>query len=336
MEPETQLQQQKPWYTRAHDFLVVLKTCPRSIVTVCVVIFVSVFLYVSFSVVPARFPIGSTVTITPGESLQTITSNLQSQGVIRSGFIFRSLVIMFGGEKRVIAGDYLLKKPEGAFSLAYRFARGKFGIDFIKVTIPEGWSSIQIADYLGKNIKGFDANTFATLAKKDEGYLFPDTYFFSPTVTPQVVVDTMKNNFNQQIKNMPEIAQSGKSLRDILTMASILEGEALPKDRPVVAGILWSRLSLGIPLQVDSTFTYINGKNTYTLTKKDLAIDSPYNTYKYKGLPPGPINNPGKDAILAAINPVPTAYLYFLTDKQGNIYYAKTFEEHKRNKAKYL
>jgi UPF0755 protein len=91
-----------------------------------------------------------------------------------------------------------------------------------------------------------------------------------------------------------------------------------------------------MPLQVDSTFSYINGKNTYELTLDDLKIDSLYNTYKYKGLPPGPINNPGLEAIKSALNPIKTKYLYFLTEKDGTIHYAKTFEEHKNNKEKYL
>jgi UPF0755 protein len=93
---------------------------------------------------------------------------------------------------------------------------------------------------------------------------------------------------------------------------------------------------MGMPLQVDSTFSYINGKNTYELTLDDLKIDSLYNTYKYKGLPPGPINNPGLEAITSALNPIKTKYLYFLTEKDGTIHYAKTFEEHKRNKERYL
>lgn len=127
-----------------------------------------------------------------------------------------------------------------------------------------------------------------------------------------------------------------RKISDVIIMASILEGEALPKDRQVVAGILWKRLSIGMPLQVDATFRYINGKGTYDLTADDLKIDSPYNTYIHKGLPPGPISNPGIDAISASLNPIPTKYLYYLTEKDGTIHYAKTFTEHIANKNKYL
>jgi len=120
-------------------------------------------------------------------------------------------------------------------------------------------------------------------------------------------------------------------------MASIIEAEArTTESRRIISGILWKRISLGMPLQVDSTFVYINGKNTYELTSDDLKIDSPYNTYVYKGLPPTPIGNPGLDAILAALYPKTSKYLYFLSSKSGDMYYATTFEQHKRNKELYL
>ena len=120
-------------------------------------------------------------------------------------------------------------------------------------------------------------------------------------------------------------------------MASLLEEEARQTPtRRTVAGILWKRLDLGMPLQVDATLRYLLGKSSHELTREDLEYDSPYNTYKDAGLPPGPISNPGLDAILAALRPVETAYLYFLTDSEGNIHYARTFEEHVANKAMYL
>lgn len=120
-------------------------------------------------------------------------------------------------------------------------------------------------------------------------------------------------------------------------MASLLEEEARTTEtRKMVSGILWKRLSAGMPLQVDAVFPYIIGKNTFEITLKDLEFDSPYNTYKYKGLPPGPISNPGKDSILAAIYPTKSDYWFYLSDKNGLMHYAITFDEHKINKAKYL
>ena len=120
-------------------------------------------------------------------------------------------------------------------------------------------------------------------------------------------------------------------------MASIIEREAItPEARRIVSGILWKRIKMGMPLQVDATFAYVNGKNTYELTAEDLHIDSKYNTYEYKGLPPGPICNPGLDSIIATIEPTATPYLYYLSEKNGTMHYAKTFEEHKMNKVKYM
>ena len=133
------------------------------------------------------------------------------------------------------------------------------------------------------------------------------------------------------------IADFGKPLHDVLTMASLVEGEARTREaRRHIAGILWHRVELGMPLQVDAVFPYILGKNTYEVTTEDLRVDSPYNTYRYTGLPPGPINNPSLDAITAALNPTPSNYLYYLSDKEGIMHYATTHEEHLINRAKYL
>ena len=147
----------------------------------------------------------------------------------------------------------------------------------------------------------------------------------------------MQNNFLVNIDSIPGLATTTYKLGDIIIMASILEAEArTTESRKIIAGILWKRLKLGMPLQVDSTFSYINGKNTYELTLDDLQIDSPYNTYKYASLPPGPIGNPGVDAINSALNPTVTKYLYFLSSKSGKMYYATTFEQHIKNKELYL
>ncbi len=304
----------------------------------------ALILFISFSViyiflhrVPKDFPINQVVNIRSGESLQEITNNLYDLHIIKSPFAFRTHVILLGGEKKMMAGDYLLDNKEGPADLAYRFVGGKFHLKVAKVTIPEGWNVFQIGDYLQQNLINFDEKHFIAIAKSKEGYLFPDTYFVSPAIKPEAVVSMMSDIFDQRIKTVPEVAISKYSLKEILTMASILENEArTTESRKIISGILWKRLSLGMPLQVDSTFSYINGKNTYDLTLDDLKIDSPYNTYKYRGLPPGPISNPGIDSITAAVNPTKTTYLYFLSSKSGEMYYARTFEEHKRNKELYL
>jgi UPF0755 protein len=300
--------------------------------------FLIIFLiYISFHKTPSDFPLGQVVTVVSGESLQSISTELYKAHIIKSPFTFRAHVILLGGEKRVIAGDYLLDKREGPADLAYRLVNGKFHLTETKITIPEGWSVFQIADYLQKNLVQFNKKEFLSLAKSKEGYLFPDTYFVSPTVKSEELIKRMQDNFDAKILTVTGIATSTHKTSDIVIMSSIVENEARTiESRRIIAGILWKRLSMKMPLQVDSTFSYINGKNTYDLTLDDLKIDSPYNTYLYRGLPPTPISNPGLDAINATVNPTETKYLYFLSSKSGNMYYAKTFEEHKKNKELYL
>ncbi len=300
-----------------------------------VVIFLSLYVYIHIP--SSKFPVNEVISIDDGESLQDITDNLYKMNVIKFPLIFRTTVIILGGERKVIAGDYLLDKKESPIDLAYRLVKGQFHMDVVKVTIPEGWDVFEIANHLEKSLKSFSKQDFLTLALNKEGYLFPDTYFLPDTARPKSVLNLMLGTFDEKIKSVTGLATSTKSLNDILTMASIIEAEALDKEsRRIVSGILWKRIQIGMPLQVDATFSYVNGESTFQLSLDDLKIDSPYNTYKYKGLPPGPINNPGIDAIEAALYPKTSKYLFFLTGHDGKMYYARTFDEHKRNKAKYL
>lgn len=287
---------------------------------------------------PSDFPKGSIVVISSGENLKKITQDFKQKHIIKSAVVFQSLVIVLGGEKRVMAGDYLLQNSENAVVLAYRIVHGDFGMSEVKVTIPEGFSVADISNLLEQKLVRFNRDQFLKDTQHLEGYLFPDTYFFPPTASSSDIVLRMKNNFNMKIEPLRvDITQSGHSESDIVKMASILEGEATSTtDRQIVAGILWNRIKQKLPLQVDATFKYINGKTTETLTLDDLKINSPYNTYVYRGLPPTPINNPGIDSISAAMHPIQTKYMYFLTGKDGVMHYAVTFDEHKNNKEKYL
>ncbi|HEY4521955.1 MAG TPA: endolytic transglycosylase MltG [Candidatus Paceibacterota bacterium] len=207
----------------------------------------------------------------------------------------------------------------------------------IVITIPEGYTVAQMGELFEKS-RLFSKEEFEKVAKNDEGFLFPDTYKFFKNTTPKKVVEKMKNNFNTKVAEfLPEIERQKKSLRDIIIMASIIEREVHNMDdRGLVSGILWKRIQKGIGLQVDASLTYILGKTSAELTADDLKIDSPYNTYKYRGLPKGPISNPGKEAIFAAVFPVSSSYLFYLSDKDGITHYAVDFEGHKLNKLRYL
>ncbi len=327
----------KSYFERIIRYLNDFEISDKKVTTVFFICIFIAIAYIHVHTPPKDFPIGKIFSVSTGESLEQITNNLYDMHVIRSPFWFRTTVIFLGGEKNVIAGDYLLDKAEGPADLAYRLTKGKFHLDIMRVTIPEGWNTFEIAEYLSKNLIDFDKKSFVKLAQQKEGYLFPDTYFISPAIKPADFIEKMARNFNEKIPNISGLATTTYKLKDVITMASILEREARTMEsRRIIAGILWKRLKMGMPLQVDSSFLYINGKGTFDLTLDDLKIDSPYNTYQNKGLPIGPIGNPGTDSIFAAIHPIETKYLYFLTGHDGKMYYAKTFDEHKRNKIKYL
>jgi UPF0755 protein len=175
-------------------------------------------------------------------------------------------------------------------------------------------------------------------AKPKEGYLFPETYFFAPMATADIILSRMSDTFKAKIKPYEEeIKASVRSSEDIVKMASILEAEVqTDADRKMVADLLWRRLDAGMALQVDSSIGYILSKTSAQLTVADLRTDNPYNTYVYKGLPPTPISNPGIESIEAALRPTHNDYLFYLSDKNGITHFAKTYAEHLANKKKYI
>ncbi|MBI2047907.1 MAG: endolytic transglycosylase MltG [Parcubacteria group bacterium] len=297
-----------------------------------------VIVYLVFLSPPSSFPNDAHFIIEKGQTLSQVSKQLKDQGLIKSPTVFEIIVISLEGEGGARHGEYLFKKPESVLTVGRRITSADFGIIPISIVVPEGTTVVGIANIFEKQLTGFNKDVFVRIAKKDEGYLFPDTYKFFPNDGELQVYRAMRENFNEKMKAvMPNLEASGKTLKDIIIMASLLEREARTMEtRRTISGILWKRLLIGMPLQVDAVFEYIIGKNTYTLTTEDLQIDSPYNTYKYKGLPVGPIANPGMNAIFAALNPTKSPYLYYLSDKEGNVYYSRTFDEHVAKKARYL
>ncbi|OHA26337.1 MAG: hypothetical protein A3D52_02450 [Candidatus Taylorbacteria bacterium RIFCSPHIGHO2_02_FULL_44_36] len=291
-----------------------------------------------FVFLPIDFPLHTLVSVEKGVTIRKTADFLEQKNFISSAFWFVALSRMLSGGRGVLAGDYFFGRPQSLFTISRRLARGDFGLTPVVVFIPEGSSVKEIALILGKTLPSFDEEEFIKKAKDKEGYLFPDTYHFPQNIKPNAVIEAMEKNFNDKISTLNDkIAVLGKPLKEVVIMASLLEEEARKLEtKQMIAGILWKRLKIGMPLQVDSSFQYVNGKNTFTLTLDDLKIDSPYNTYLHKGLPPTPITNPGLDSILAAVTPLASKYLYFLTDKNGNMRYAVTHDEHVANKEKYL
>jgi UPF0755 protein len=298
--------------------------------------------------------------IRKGEGAFEIAKNLKKEGLIKSEIPFLIYLILKGKTKNLQAGYYLLSPSMTIEEIVNKFILGE--VIEKKVTILEGWDKKEIARYLAEkgilkeeefleSIKiSFWRKRFDFLKEVStqdvEGFLFPDTYFVKKGEKAEGVVSKMLENFkrklNQKIpgenKTLKEaIEEKGKSIYDIVIMASLLEKEVKTlEDKKLVSGILWKRLKSRMPLQVDATITFITGKKTIKIKKEDLEIDSPYNTYKYKGLPPTPICNPGFDSILAAVSPQDSNFWYYLTTPEGKTIFSKTLEEHNLAKAKYL
>ncbi len=290
-------------------------------------------------VVPgANFPRNALIEVQEEASVAETAAILENQSIIGHALVFRALARLTGADTEVKAGRYLFTAPEGVAVVLYRLVHGISGIDAIKVTVPEGMTVRQMSTVLEEALPGFDTQEFVEEAEPLEGYLFPDTYSFFADATPHEVIERMQGNFDERTENLrAEAEERGLDWNEIVIMASLVEKEAnTPEDRRLVAGVLWNRNKEGMALQVDAVFGYIKGVDTYHPSGADLEIDSLYNTYLYPGFPPGPIGNPGLDAIEAALIPTSSENFYYLTGTDGRTYYSETFEEHKKNKERYL
>jgi len=265
--------------------------------------------------------------IEKGQSLFEIAENLEKEGLIKNKFFFDFYLILKRKAKELQAGKYFLSPSENVAEIAKKIISGN--IAKIVVTVPEGFTLKQIEEKLNLKLPGENL----------EGYLFPDTYQFPIDVSGEEVVRKMKENFNKKLTPdlREKIERQGKTISEIVIMASLLEKEVDNfEDRQIISGILWKRLENNMPLQVDATITYITGKRTIKISKEETQIDSPYNTYKYRGLPLGPICNPGLESIIATLDPKDSDYWYYLSLPGGKTIFSKTLEEHNEAKAKYL
>jgi UPF0755 protein len=280
-----------------------------------------------------------------------ISVDLQKMGIIRSNYFFRFYVIISLQHSSLQAGDYNLSSRMSIYQIVKKMAKG----DVIKneIIILEGWDSRDIAKYMeSKNI--CSQNHFIALTEKNyssefdfladkpkdaglEGYLFPDTYEIANGESCEDILLSILANFGQKLtpEMKTEIKNQKRSIFDIVTMASMLEKEVRTlDDKKIVSGILWKRIAIGMPLQLDATINYITNKSDPSVKIKDTKINSPYNTYKYIGLPKGPISSPGTASITAAIYPKKTNYWYYLSD--GVTHFSETFAQHQAAAVKYL
>ena len=288
-------------------------------------------------------------TVKKGEGLNQIISNLKKAGLVKDEWMFSLLTRSQGLEKRIQAGDFRLNPSMDANAVIQELLHGTLDN---WLTIPEGLRTEEIAEKI--QVSGFSVTKqdFIASAKNLEGYLFPDTYLIPKTANATDIVTIMTENFKKKLtlKMQDDIRTQGLDTKETVIFASLVEREAkYDEDRPIIAGIFRKRLDEKWPLQVDATVQYIKMSNvkcqmsnmkcewwTKEITAEDLKIDSPYNTYKYNTLPPGPICNPGLSSIKAVIYPVETDYWFYLSDKKGIMHYGKTMAEHQVNIGKYL
>lgn len=260
--------------------------------------------------------------VVKGQSVKTIANNLKSSGLIRSPLYFRLLVRT--KKLSLQAGLFRISPSAPPTQVALFLTKG-MAVDQ-KITIPEGYRAEQIAETAGLDLKAF-----LTAAKGIEGQLFPDTYFVKTTITPDELVKIMHDNFLRKA--------SGFAPSTII-LASLIERETKSDaEKPIVAGILQKRLEAGWPLELDATIQYLAGKSSDwwpNTTLLDRQRPSPYNTYLHRGLPPGPICNPGLASLEAAAHPAASPYWYYLHEESGQIHYATTNAEHEANIEQYL
>lgn len=283
-----------------------------------------------------------TIIVSEGMSLQEVASKLESRGIIKNRSVFMLWAKLMRYSRMLKAGEYRLSPKMAPIRIMEILKRGL--IISHPVTLPEGLSLYQIADILSKNglvdrkqfisiaESGDYIKTLGIKAPSLEGYLYPDTYQFARGLSASSIIDTMINRFMNVIRPLEgQIKTSNMRLEEIITLASIVEKETgKAKERPVIASVFLNRLKKRMRLESDPTVIYGIKNFSGNLTRNDLNTHTPYNTYVIRGLPPGPIANPGIESITAVLNPAKTDYLYFVSKNDGSHHFSKTLQEHNK------
>lgn len=287
---------------------------------------------------PQNFPINTSLTIEAGTSVSEIVGQFADAGYVRSELVLYAYLLFFHDTKDIRAGTYVFESPLGARELANHITLVGPQDTLLSLTFPEGITVLAMSRIAKENLPLFDQDSFLSYAREKEGYLFPDTYYVPETFTDSELFDLLQTTFDEKITPLlPAISEHALTEEGVIILASIIEREANTiESMKRVSSVLQNRLALGMPLQADASIEYILDKSLSELTPEDLEIESPYNTYLNKGLPPTPIGNPGLDSINAVLEPEETDYFYYITDADGNFHYAKTFDEHRANIARYL
>lgn len=310
------------------------------------------------------------IVVKEGDGLAEVTEQLEQKNIINRGTLFRYTMLLSGRASSIQVGNYALSPQESIWEIIEVLTSGQVTTEGT-VTLPEGLTNDAVADILAdyfvehsttaiaseeerQNFKDSFLAEMADLEKYRpdyaflddvpegatlEGYLFPDTYRFFKETEPEVVIRKMLDNFDTKMTRdlRVEIAAQGKTIHEVVTLAAIVQKEVSGVYMKDVADIFYNRLEIGMKLQSDATVNYVTNSGRAQATFDDIAIDSPYNTYEYAGLPPGPISNPGFSALEATVFPAENDFFFFLTTLDtGEAIFSKTGAEHLENKAKYL
>ncbi len=288
------------------------------------------------------------VEIPPASNTTQVARILKERGLIRDETVFVWYCRLCDADQKLKAGTYRLSRSQSVDEIIEYLVQGRVATEAF--TVPEGYNLQEIGRLLAdKGICSLEEFKRAATEEYDypflknipfrenrlEGFLFPDTYRVPKDVTARQIVNMMLARFDQVWKSRfeNEAQQQGRSVYEVVTLASLVEKEArIDEERPIIAGVLENRLRKGMLLQVDATVLYSLGEHKQQVTYDDLKVDSPYNTYRYPGLPPGPIASPGAASIAAVLNPARHDYYYYVYVGDGRHYFSKTYEEHLRVK----
>ena len=296
-------------------------------------------------------------TVAEGDDVVMIGQKLAQEDLIANRLYFYYYVWQNKLRGKFNSGTYQIRENSTIADIVYKLTNVSEALvekeKDVRITFPEGFTIMEMSRRLNEN--QLPGNDFLMMAQKPtddlyemyaflprntslEGYLFPDTYFFAPSTSAENIIHKMLENFDKRVNGSlrDRITKSGKDFHETIIFASVIEGEvSADADRRIVAGIFANRLKIDMALQSDATIDYIKGIAEIKHSQGDIEIDSPYNTYKYPGLPPGPINNPSISSIEAALDPDETEFMYFLNNAQtGETVFSRTFEEHVANKNK--
>ena len=279
--------------------------------------------------------------VNEGEGVESISQNLQNDGFIKNKHAFLIYTIFTRQNKKLQSGNFRLSTSLSTPEIVKKLSSG--GVSDYWLKIIDGTRIEEIASFFPTNLS-FNSHDFLTKYKNKEGYFFPDSYLIPSYFNLDQTVEVINKNFDQKFAQAKEKSTSALIDEDNLILASLLEREGKSLDsKQMIAGIIINRLNLGMPLQLDATAQYARdslNKNTINywtpVSKTDLLIDSPFNTYKNQGLPPRPICNPGYNSLFAAFHPTDSDFVYYITGNDGKMYYAKTLDEHNSNITKYL